>query len=146
MKLEDLKPPRGSRKSRKRVGCGPGSGHGKTAGRGTKGQKSRSGARISPWFEGGQMPLQRRIPKRGFRSPFRKVYQIVNVGALNKFETTSVVDAKALREAGLIKKSRLPVKILGGGELTKSLTVRANSFSSTAREKIVAQGGVAEVA
>lgn len=145
MNLQDLKPPRGSRKPRKRVGCGPGSGHGKTAGRGTKGQKSRSGAKIPPWFEGGQMPIQRRIPKRGFRNPFRKVYQVVNVGALNMFEATSVVDAKALREAGLIRKSSVPVKILGSGELRKSLTVRADSFSSSAREKIVAQGGVAEV-
>lgn len=145
MRLDQLKPPRGSRKKRKRVGCGTGSGHGKTAGRGTKGQKARSGAKIPPWFEGGQMPIQRRIPKRGFRNPSRKVYQIVNVGELNRFEAGSVVDPVALSKAGLIRKSGLPVKVLGSGKLEKSLTVQASSFSSTARGKIVAQGGVAEV-
>lgn len=143
--MNRLKPPRGSKRRRKRVGCGLGSGHGKTAGRGMKGQRSRSGGKIRPWFEGGQMPIQRRIPKRGFRNPFRKVYEIVNVGDLNRFEAGSVVDAGALREAGLIKKRALPVKILGGGELTRPLTVHADSFSSTAKQKILSQGGVAEV-
>lgn len=145
MSLNNLKAPGGSRKKRKRVGCGPGSGHGKTSGRGTKGQKARSGGKIPPWFEGGQMPFQRRVPKRGFTNPFRKIYQIVNVGTLNRFEPGSVVDRKALQKAGLIKKRNVPVKILGEGELKRALTVRANSFSSRAAEKIASQGGVAEV-
>ena len=143
--MDQLRPPRGSKKRRKRVGCGIGSGHGKTAGRGTKGQKARSGGKIPAWFEGGQMPIQRRIPKRGFTNPFKKVYQIVNVGDLDRFEAGSVVNRDALKGAGLIKKITVPVKMLGGGDLTKPLKVQVDSLSAMAREKILSQGGAVEV-
>jgi len=146
MKLHELRPAEGSIKSRKRVGRGRGSGHGKTSGRGTKGQKARSGGSIRPGFEGGQNPLHLRLPKLlGFKNPFKREYAIVNVENLNVFEDKSVIDSKALLERGLIRKRNLPVKILGEGKLSKALTVRAHSFSKSAVKKIEEAGGKAEV-
>ena len=132
-------------KSRKRKGRGPASGRGKTAGRGTKGQYARTGRKHKPAFEGGQTPLIRRIPKRGFTNPFGTKYEIVNVGTLEKFEPNTVVDQKFLKEKNIIK-SRLPIKILGGGELTRPLTVKAHKFSKSAKEKIEsAKGKIEEI-
>lgn len=145
MKLHELKPAAGSRKSPKRVGRGPGSGTGKTAGRGHKGQKSRSGFSRMRGFEGGQMPLHRRLPKRGFTNIFRTEFRTVNVDKLNGFEVGSVIDPAALLGAGLLRKGTNQVKILGNGELTVSLTVRAHRFTGTAAKKIEAAGGKAEV-
>jgi large subunit ribosomal protein L15 len=146
IRLHNLQPAPGSRKNRKRVGRGKGSGSGKTAGRGQKGQNSRSGSHRNPGFEGGQMPLYRRIPKLGGFTPRnRRVYAVVNVVDLERFEANMVVDPAALAGAGLIKKERENVKILGDGELKTSLTVRAHAFTRTAREKIEAAGGKAEV-
>ena len=145
MKLESLSPAEGSTRDVKRIGRGHGSGNGKTAGKGHKGQKARAGHGQRPGFEGGQMPLQRRIPKRGFNNIFRVEYATVNVGQLNVFENGSEVDADALVEAGLIKKILGGVKILGNGELERKLTVRAAAFSKSAEEKINAAGGKAEV-
>ncbi|MDI6822373.1 MAG: 50S ribosomal protein L15 [Actinomycetota bacterium] len=146
MKLHELRPAEGSIKSRKRVGRGRGSGCGKTSGRGTKGQKARSGGSIRPGFEGGQNPLHLRLPKLpGFRNLFKREYAIVNVENLNVFKDKSVIDPKALLERGLIRKRNLPVKILGEGKLSKALTVRAHSFSKTAVKKIEEAGGKAEV-
>jgi large subunit ribosomal protein L15 len=146
IRLHNLQPAPGSRKNRKRIGRGKGSGSGKTAGRGQKGQNSRSGSHRNPGFEGGQMPLYRRLPKLGGFTPRnRKVYAVVNVVDLERFEANMVVDPAALAGAGLIKKERESVKILGDGELTTSLTVRAHAFTRTAREKIEAAGGKAEV-
>jgi len=137
--LHDLSPAKGSHRNRKRVGRGPGSGTGKTAGRGEKGQKARSGGSIHPYFEGGQMPLVRRIPKRGFSNRGRVEYQVVNLRDLDRFE--GKVDITTLRAAGLIGASHRPVKILGQGELAKALEVEAHAFSKSAREKIEAAGG-----
>ena len=145
MKLESLSPAEGSTRDVKRIGRGHGSGNGKTAGKGHKGQKARAGHGQRPGFEGGQMPLQRRIPKRGFNNIFRVEYATVNVGQLNVFENGSVVDADALVEAGLVKKILGGVKILGNGELERKLTVNAAAFSKSAEEKINAAGGKAEV-
>ena len=145
MKLETLSPAPGSKRDVKRIGRGHGSGNGKTAGKGHKGQKARAGFSRSLGFEGGQMPLQRRIPKRGFNNIFATVYATVNVDALNAFENGSVVNADALVDAGIIKKTLDGVKILGNGELTKKLTVQAAAFSKSAQEKIEAAGGKAEV-
>lgn len=145
MKLHELKPPQGSRKKRKRVGRGEGSGHGKTCGRGQKGQNSRSGGGVSPWFEGGQNPLHQRVPKLpGFRNPFKKEYELVNVERLNVFRANSEVDQNALFEKGLIKKKDSLVKILGNGKLEKALTVKSHHFSKGAIKKIEAAGGKAE--
>jgi large subunit ribosomal protein L15 len=144
MELNELKPAIGSTKNRKRIGRGVGSGHGKTATKGHKGQKARSGGSVKAGFEGGQMPLQRRLPKRGFTSPFRKEYAVVNLGQLDAFEKGSVIDAEALTKAGLIGKVQDGIKILAKGELTKSLVVKAHKFSSAAKEKIVAAGGSVE--
>lgn len=141
MKLHDLTPAEGSTKTRKRVGRGPGSGVGKTAGRGHKGQRSRSGFSRRPGFEGGQMPLTRRVPKRGFTNIFRVEYSVLNVRDLESFDDT--VDPEVLLAAGLVKKGR-PVKILGDGELSKKLTVRAHKFSARAREIIEGAGGSCE--
>ncbi|NIR42481.1 MAG: 50S ribosomal protein L15 [Gemmatimonadetes bacterium] len=138
--LESLKRPKGSKKSAKRVGRGPGSGVGKTAGRGHKGQKARAGGSLKPWFEGGQMPLQRRLPKRGFRPYKRTEYQVVNVRDLGRVEGDEVTP-EALKQAGLIGSLRRPVKILGEGELDRALQVTAHAFSRTAREKIEGAGG-----
>jgi large subunit ribosomal protein L15 len=143
MNLSQLKPPAGQNRARRRVGRGMGSGHGKTAGRGTKGQLSISGFSRRRGFEGGQMPLHRRLPKRGFTNPFRKEYAVVNVGRLDQLEG-DVFDAQRLLELGVIKKLKDGLKILGGGELTRAITVRAHLFSKSAEEKIRAAGGVAE--
>lgn len=146
MKLHELSPAAGSTKERKRIGRGAGSGQGKTAGKGHKGQKARAGRGMRPGFEGGQMPLQRRLPKRGFNNIFRKVIVAINVSDLNaKFENGAVVDAEALKSAGLVKNYFDGIKVLGNGELTKKLTVKANAFSETAKQKIEAAGGNAEV-
>jgi len=141
MKLHELKPAPNSRKTPKRVGRGPGSGTGKTAGRGQDGQKSRSGYRRMRGFEGGQMPLHRRLPKRGFTNIFRTTYRTVNVDKLNGFVEGSVVDPEALLQAGLLKKGARGVKILGDGELKVALTVRAHRFTGSAAKKIEAAGG-----
>jgi len=145
MKLHELKSPQGAKKKAKRVGRGMSSGHGKTAGRGHKGQKARSGGGVRPGFEGGQMPLQRRIPKRGFTNIFKKEYSIVNLERLNIFEEGSTVTPELLAQAGIIKKQGERVKILGNGEIGKPLTVKAHKFSKTAAQRIEAAGGKAEV-
>ena len=145
MKLHELSPAVGSTKVAKRVGRGPASGTGKTAGKGHKGQNARSGGGVRIGFEGGQMPLQRRIPKRGFNNIFADKIVAVNVDALDRFEDGATVDAEALRNAGLIAKSFDGVKILGSCELKKKLTVKANAFSESAKTKIEAAGGKAEV-
>ena len=146
MRLHNLSPAEGSTKERKRIGRGPASGQGKTAGKGHKGQKARAGRGMRPGFEGGQMPLQRRLPKRGFVNIFRKEFATVNILDLEaRFESGATVDIDALIEAGLVKKTLDGVKVLGNGELTKSLTVKANAFSESAKQKIEAAGGKAEV-
>ena len=145
MKLNELSPAAGSVKEAYRKGRGHGSGNGKTAGRGHKGQHARSGGGVRVGFEGGQMPLTRRIPKRGFNNIFAKPLEAINVSALEKFEDGAVVDAKALLEKGILSKCEYGVKILGNGELTKKLTVQASAFSASAKEKIEAAGGKAEV-
>lgn len=145
MKLSDLFPAPGSKHPKKRVGRGPGSGTGKTAGRGHKGQRSRAGGGVRPGFEGGQMPLVRRIPKRGFNNPFAATLAVVNVRDLNRFAAESVVDAEALRQAGLVKGSPDGIKLLAQGEVTVALTVRVNAISAQARTKIEAAGGKVEV-
>lgn len=145
MRLHDLKPAQGHAKSRKRVGRGTGSGLGTTAGRGMNGQKSRSGGGVRPGFEGGQMPLFRRIPKRGFKNRFKKDWAIVNISELNRFENGTEVTPELLLEEGIIKKIGFGVKILAGGELEKKLNIKANKFTKSAEEKIQAAGGSAEV-
>ena len=145
MKLNQLTATPGATKERKRIGRGYGAGTGKTAGKGHKGQKARAGHGQQPGFEGGQMPLQRRIPKRGFNNIFAKEIVAVNVGSLNKFEDDATVDAAALTQAGILKKACDGVKILSNGKLEKKLTVKANAFSAAAKEKIEAAGGKAEV-
>ena len=144
MDLSNLKPPKGAKHSKKRVGRGQGSGQGKTAGRGHKGAKSRSGYKFKRGFEGGQMPLHRRVPKRGFHNPFRVEYEVVNLDTLaERFDADTVVTPDLLRERGLVA-GRL-VKVLARGEVTKKLTVRAHKFSGKAAEKIAAAGGATEV-
>ncbi|MFC7394864.1 50S ribosomal protein L15 [Scopulibacillus cellulosilyticus] len=145
MKLHELKPAEGSRSSRKRVGRGYGSGLGKTSGRGQKGQKSRSGGGVRPGFEGGQMPLIQRLPKRGFTNPTRKEYAIVNVDTLNRFEEGTEVTPELLLEQRIISKLNDGVKILGNGKLETKLTVKAHKFSASAKEAIEAAGGKTEV-
>ena len=145
MRLEDLSPAPGSKHSKKRVGRGPGSGWGKTAGRGSKGQKSRAGGNVKPGFEGGQMPLTRRIPKRGFNNPFKKTYAVVNLRDLVDFAADSVVDEEALRQAGLVKGQPGGIKLLAQGEVTVPLTVRVQAVSAQARARIEAAGGRVEV-
>lgn len=145
MKLHELSPAQGSKKAVKRVGRGHGSGWGKTAGKGHKGQKARSGGGVRPGFEGGQMPLQRRVPKRGFNNIFAKEIVGVNLSALNRFEDGAVVDIQALLDKGIVKNRFDGVKILGNGNLTKKLEVKATAFSASAKEKIEAAGGKAEV-
>ena len=145
MKLHELSPAEGSAKASFRKGRGPASGNGKTAGKGHKGQNARSGGGVKPGFEGGQLPLYRRTPKRGFFNKFGKTYAIVNVDMLNNFEDGAVVDAAALIDSGIIKSVCDGIKILGEGELTKKLTVKAAVFSATAKEKIEALGGKTEV-
>lgn len=146
MKLHELSPAAGSNRPSKRIGRGPASGQGKTAGKGHKGQKARAGSGPRPGFEGGQMPLQRRIPKRGFNNIFAKEIAIVNVSDIcEKFEDGTVVDVAALIESGLVKKELDGVKVLGNGEVTKKLTVKVNAFSASAKAKIEAAGGEAVV-
>lgn len=144
MELNELKPAIGAVKNRKRIGRGPGSGHGKTATKGHKGQKARSGGSVKAGFEGGQMPMQRRLPKRGFTPLTRREYAVVNVGLLDAFEAGSTVDVAALQSAGLIGSVKDGVKVLADGELTKPLKVTAHKFSVKAKEKIEAAGGSVE--
>jgi large subunit ribosomal protein L15 len=145
MKLHELKPPPGSRRRRKIVGRGPGSGHGQTSGRGEKGHKARSGGGSHPWFEGGQLPLHRRVPKRGFTNIFRTEYAILNVRDLERFDAGTAVTPAGLQEAGLVRTAAKSIKILGDGNLTKPLAVSAHRFSRAAMEKIRAAGGTVEV-
>ena len=145
MKLHELTPAPGSARKQYRKGRGAGSGNGKTAGRGHKGQNARSGGGVRPGFEGGQLPIYRRLPKRGFTNHFAKEYSVVNIEALNRFENGSVVDVETLTQAGLINAVKDGIKILGSGDITKKLTVKANIFSASAKEKIEAAGGKAEV-
>ncbi|GFN36912.1 50S ribosomal protein L15 [Tepidimicrobium xylanilyticum] len=147
MKLHELRPSAGGTKKRKRVGRGTSSGHGKTSGRGHKGQKARSGGGTRPGFEGGQMPLIRRLPKRGFTNIFAKEYAIINVEDLNRFEENTVVTPELLIANGVVKRGKAidGVKVLGDGEINKKLTVKAHKFSKTAAEKIEAAGGKVEV-
>lgn len=144
MKLNELKPKAGSKKKRKRVGRGHGSGHGKTSGKGHKGQNARSGGGVPLWFEGGQMPLQRRVPKRGFTNIFKKEYTAVNIDDLSLFAQDGDITPEMLKRAGLVKKTN-NIKILGNGELTAALTVHASRFSKAAKEKIEKAGGRAMV-
>ncbi|MDD4503280.1 MAG: 50S ribosomal protein L15 [Clostridiaceae bacterium] len=145
MKLHELKPAEGTNKSKKRLGRGTATGQGKTSGKGQGGQKSRSGGGVRVGFEGGQMPLYRRIPKIGFTNIFRKEFAIVNLSDLERFDNGTVVNPEVLKEAGLVKAMLAGVKILGNGELTKNLTVQAHKFSKTAADKIAAAGGKVEV-
>jgi large subunit ribosomal protein L15 len=144
MELSNLKPKKGARHAKRRVGRGPGSGHGKTSGRGEKGQKSRAGYSSQRGFEGGQMPLQRRLPKRGFTNIFKKEHAVVNVSDLEQFDNGSTVDEGTLRKAGLVKGKNDGIKILGDGKLTKKLTVHAVKFSVSARRQIEAAGGACQ--
>jgi large subunit ribosomal protein L15 len=144
--LGQLKPPHGAKKGPKRVGRGPGSGHGKTSCKGHKGQKARSGPHIRPGFEGGQMPLQRRLPKRGFTNIFKKRFALVHIRDLNRFPAGGVVDIEALRKAGLVKKAYDGVKIVGDGDITVALTIRAHAVTESARKKIEAASGKVEKA
>jgi len=144
MKLNQLRPAKGAVKKRKRVGCGTGSGHGGTSTRGHKGHKARSGGGSANWSEGGQMPLQRRVPKVGFTNVFRQSFQVVNVGSLNRFEAGAVVDPGTLRDAGVLKRS-LPVKLLGEGTLDRALVIRVHAASASARAKVAAAGGQVEI-
>ena len=145
MKLNELSPPDGSRGNRKRVGRGVGSGKGKTAGRGTKGHNSRSGGGVRPGFEGGQMPIHRRLPKGGFTNIFKKKIAVINIRDLARFESGSIVDEAALIRVGLVKGRRDGIKLLGQGEIKIPLTIKVNGVSKNAREKIVAAGGNIEV-
>ncbi len=145
MKLNELSPPDGSRGTRKRVGRGVGSGQGKTAGRGSKGHNSRSGGGVRPGFEGGQMPLHRRLPKRGFTNIFKKKIAVINIRDLARFESGSIVDEAALIRVGLVKGRRDGIKLLGQGEIKIPLTIKVNGVSKNAREKIIAAGGNIEV-
>ncbi len=144
MELSNLKPKKGARHAKKRVGRGPGSGHGKTAGRGEKGQKSRSGFSRTLGFEGGQMPLHRRLPKRGFTNIFKKEYAVINLADLERFDNGATVDEAALRAAGMVKGQVDGVKVLGNGKLSKKLTVSATKFSATAKSAIEAAGGTVQ--
>jgi large subunit ribosomal protein L15 len=145
MSLSNLRPPKGATHAKKRVGRGPGSGHGKTATRGSKGAKSRSGFRVRRGFEGGQTPLHRRVPKRGFKNPFRVEYAVVNLDTLVEvFDGSEPVTPELLRERGIVRSSGL-IKVLGRGDVSRALTVRAHKFSGSAAEKLAAAGGAAEV-
>jgi large subunit ribosomal protein L15 len=145
MNLHDLTPARGAKKRRKRIGRGPGSGHGKTATKGHKGLKARSGGGKRPGFEGGQMPLIRRLPKFGFTNPFRTEYTIINVKTFEQWTGTDTITPQALVDAGLVKRKHLPIKILGNGDLSKPLVIQAHKFSKSAEAKIQAAGGRVEV-
>ncbi len=143
-KLDNLKPAKGSNKKKKRLGRGPGSGLGKTAGKGHKGQKARKGGGVAPGFEGGQMPLYRRLPKRGFKNPFRKEYNPINLDTLNRFDEGTKVTPEVLAKAGLLKKPKNPVKLLGRGTLEKAMNVALHKFSESAKEAVVKAGGTVE--
>jgi len=145
MDLNHLRPAVGATKKPKRIGRGPGSGHGKTSGKGHKGRGSRSGGNTPPGYEGGQMPLSRRLPKYGFHNPFREEFNVVNLGSLDRFEAGSIVDTDSLIKTGLVKNAKKKIKILADGTLTKALTVKAQAFSKQAQEKIAALGGNVEV-
>ncbi len=145
MKISDLAPAKGAKKKGKRIGRGPGSGHGKTSTKGHKGQAARSGGTKAPGFEGGQQPLIRRVPKRGFTNIFRKQYTVVNLDRLNCFEPEAIVDPQALQAAGLIKKSSEKIKVLAGGDLSRPLVISAHKFSQEAVKKIQSAGGRTEV-
>ena len=145
MKLNELSPAKGATKNRKRVGRGTGSGLGKTSGRGHKGQKSRSGGNIPAWFEGGQLPLTRRLPIKGFTNPTRREYEVVNLSDLERSGLEGTVTIAVLRAAGIVTRSRKPVKILAMGEVTKALDLKINAISAKAREKIEAAGGTIEL-
>jgi large subunit ribosomal protein L15 len=145
MKLHELKYAKGSRKNRRRVGRGQGSGRGKTCGRGHKGQKARSGGNTPAWFEGGQMPLARRLPIKGFRSPCGRKYEIVNLRDLARSELEGTVTPEVLRACGIVKSSRKPIKVLAVGDVTKALDLKVNGISAKAREKIEAAGGTVEL-
>ena len=146
MSLHNIRPPKGAKHAKKRVGRGPGSGHGHTASRGHKGAQSRSGFSFKRGFEGGQMPLHRRVPKRGFHNPFRVEYAVVNLDTLAEvFEAGSAVTPELLRERGLVRQARARIKVLGRGDITKKLSVQAHKFSGSAAEKIAAAGGTTEV-
>jgi large subunit ribosomal protein L15 len=146
MDLSNLKPPKGMKHPKKRIGRGQGSGNGKTAGRGHKGAKSRSGFKFKRGFEGGQMPLHRRVPKRGFHNPFRVEYEVVNLDLLAaRFDAETVITPELLREHGLVPRGKSPIKVLARGDISKKLTVRAHKFSGKASEKLQAAGGNAEL-
>lgn len=145
MRIHDLSPLKDAKRKRKRVGRGPGSGHGKTSCRGHKGQKARSGGRLPPGFEGGQMPLQRRVPKRGFTNIFKKQYALIHVGDLERFSPDTELDSEALRNAGLVKSLKDAVKLLGDGEISHPVTVKVSKASKSARDKIEASGGKVEI-
>lgn len=145
MKISDLAPSPGAKKKKKKLGRGPGSGHGKTAAKGHKGQAARSGGTKAPWFEGGQQPLTRRVPKRGFTNIFRTEYSIVSLERLERFDAETVVTPQVLRDAGVVKRPQRLIKVLSDGTLTKSLVVSAHKFSRKAVEKIEAAGGRAEI-
>jgi large subunit ribosomal protein L15 len=145
MRINQLKPPNGAIKKRKRVGRGPGSGHGKTSCRGHKGSNSRSGGGVPPGYEGGQMPLKRRLPKRGFHNIFKKRVATINIKDLARFEEGSVVDVQALINAGVVKRPAAGIKVLGEGKVSHSLTVRVHFYSNAAKEKIEAAGGKVEI-
>ena len=145
MKIHELSPAKNSKRSRKRIARGPGSGHGKTACRGHKGQKSRSGGGTRPGFEGGQMPLHRRLPKRGFNNIFRKEYSIINVKDLSSFEANSSIDENALLDAGLVSTLKAGIKLLGDGEISHPVSIKVHKTSKSAREKVEAAGGKIEM-
>jgi large subunit ribosomal protein L15 len=145
MRIHDLAPSKGSKSKRKRVGRGLGSGHGRTSCRGHKGQKARSGGSVPPGFEGGQMPIQRRLPKRGFTNIFKKSFAVVNVKDLGDFEANSTLDIERLKNAGLVRKTEAGVKVLGKGDISHPITLKVNKVSKTAREKIEAAGGTVQL-
>jgi large subunit ribosomal protein L15 len=145
MELHELAPEKGQHKNRKRIGRGVASGSGKTAGRGSKGQNARSGGGVRPGYEGGQMPIHRRLPKRGFKNPFKKVFAIINVQDLNRFESDMIVDETALVKSGMVKGDRDGIKLLGKGEINIPLTLKVDKVSDSARQKIEAAGGKIEV-
>ena len=145
MRLNDLSPSKGARRNKKRVGRGPGSGHGKTSCRGSKGQKARSGGGVRPGFEGGQMPLQRRLPKRGFTNIFKKEYDLINIRDLNRFDSDSSIDIAIMQKAGLLKDTKNDVKLLGDGEISHAVVIKVHKASKRAVEKVEAAGGKVEL-
>jgi large subunit ribosomal protein L15 len=145
MRLNDLSPIKESKKRKKRIGRGPGSGHGETSCKGTKGQKARSGASIRPGFEGGQMPLHRRVPKRGFNNIFKKEYEVINIRDLEKVKSETPIDVNVLKDFGLVKSDKKLIKLLGDGEVSFPIQIRVNQITRTARQKIEAAGGKIEI-